>query len=46
MYYFDILQALTGIRYLIVGGLAVNLHGVPRVTQDGEKYPDLSAGSQ
>ena len=36
MYYFDILTALAQaqVRYLIVGGLAVNLHGVPRVTQD------------
>ncbi|MBU1262903.1 hypothetical protein KKG61_02135 [bacterium] len=36
MYYFELLEELykDGIRYLIVGGLAVNLHGVPRVTQD------------
>jgi hypothetical protein len=36
MYYFDVLEALykDKIKYLIVGGLAVNLHGVPRVTQD------------
>ena len=36
MYYFDIMEALfrERIKYLIVGGLAVNLHGVPRVTQD------------
>lgn len=36
MYYFELLEELykNGIRYLIVGGLAVNLHGVPRVTQD------------
>ena len=36
MYYFDILQELFDreIDYLIVGGLAVNLYGVPRVTQD------------
>lgn len=35
MYYFDILAALAQyhIRYL-VGGLAVNLHGIPRMTQD------------
>jgi hypothetical protein len=36
MFYYDILDKLyrTNVRYLIVGGLAVNLHGVPRVTQD------------
>jgi hypothetical protein len=36
MFYYDILEKLyhANIRYLIVGGLAVNLHGVPRVTQD------------
>ena len=36
MYYFDILKELFNrkIDYLIVGGLAVNLYGVPRVTQD------------
>lgn len=36
MYYFDLIEALhkNKIRYLIVGGLAVNLLGVPRVTQD------------
>ncbi|MDN3510782.1 MAG: nucleotidyltransferase family protein [Candidatus Jettenia sp.] len=36
MYYFEILEGLykSKIRYLIVGGLSVNLYGVPRVTQD------------
>ena len=36
MYYFEILEALykNKVEYLIVGGLAVNLYGVPRVTQD------------
>jgi len=36
MYYFELLEELykNKARYLIVGGLAVNLHGVPRVTQD------------
>jgi len=34
MFYFDILEALSNnrIKYLIVGGLAVNLHNVPRMT--------------
>lgn len=36
MFYFDILERFyqDRIKYLIVGGLAVNLYGVPRVTQD------------
>ena len=36
MFYFEILEAhhKEGIAYLAVGGLAVNLHGVPRTTQD------------
>lgn len=36
MYYNEILEKLHSqkVRYLIVGGLAVNLHGVPRATQD------------
>jgi hypothetical protein len=36
MYYFDVLEALhrSNARYLVVGGLAVNLYGVPRTTQD------------
>ncbi|MBI5325187.1 MAG: hypothetical protein HZB41_07955 [Ignavibacteriae bacterium] len=36
MFYLDILEEFykKDIKYLIVGGLAVNLHGVPRVTQD------------
>jgi hypothetical protein len=36
MFYFDILKEFydSGIKYLIVGGLSVNLHGIPRVTQD------------
>ena len=36
MFYLEILEGLykSKIRYLIVGGLSVNLYGVPRVTQD------------
>jgi hypothetical protein len=36
MYYFELLEALfkNKVRYLLVGGLAVNLYGIPRVTQD------------
>lgn len=36
MYYLDLLKEFhtSGIRYMIAGGLSVNLHGIPRVTQD------------
>ncbi|TAL70776.1 MAG: hypothetical protein EPN82_01395 [Bacteroidetes bacterium] len=36
MFYLDVLEEFykKDVKYLIVGGLAVNLHGVPRVTQD------------
>ncbi|HQO40395.1 MAG TPA: hypothetical protein PK986_07995 [Spirochaetota bacterium] len=36
MFYYDILKEFhdKSVRYLIVGGLSVNLHGIPRVTQD------------
>ncbi len=36
MFYFDVLERFyrDGVKYLIVGGLAVNLYGVPRLTQD------------
>lgn len=36
MFYFDLLKEFydSGIKYLIAGGLSVNLHGIPRVTQD------------
>lgn len=36
MFYLDLLRALEchHVRYLLVGGLAMNLHGVPRMTMD------------
>jgi len=36
MYYFEVFNALylAKVKYLVVGGLAVNLHGVPRITYD------------
>lgn len=36
MFYLEIFRALEEhkVRYLIVGGLAMNLHGVPRMTMD------------
>jgi len=38
MYYFEILEELykRNVRYLLAGGLSVNLYGIPRVTQDIE----------
>jgi hypothetical protein len=36
MFYYELFEALytARVRYLVVGGLSVNLHGVPRVTGD------------
>lgn len=36
MFYLDLFRALNDhqVRYLVVGGLAMNLHGVPRMTMD------------
>jgi hypothetical protein len=36
MYYFEVFKALHDkkVEYLVVGGLAVNLYGVPRLTHD------------
>gem|GEM_PF-2626602 len=36
MFYLDLFRELTRyeVRYLLVGGLAMNLHGVPRMTMD------------
>lgn len=36
MFYYELMEAFfrKRVRYLIVGGLAVNLYGIPRVTQD------------
>jgi hypothetical protein len=36
MFYLDVFRALEEhrVRYLLVGGLAMNLHGVPRMTMD------------
>jgi len=44
MFYEEILRALQkhGVRYLIIGGAAVNLHGVPRMTADLDITIDLS----
>jgi hypothetical protein len=36
MFYLDLFRCLHehDVRYLLVGGLAMNLHGVPRMTMD------------
>lgn len=36
MFYLDLFRGLSDcqVRYLVVGGLAMNLHGVPRMTMD------------
>lgn len=43
MFYFEVLESFyrNKIRYLVVGGLAVNLHGVPRTTLDIDIIPSL-----
>lgn len=43
MIYLDIFRGLQeeGVRYLVVGGLAMNLHGIPRMTADVDLYVDL-----
>jgi hypothetical protein len=46
-YYEEILRALNveRIRYLVVGGIAVILHGVPRDTADLDIMPDFDQGN-
>jgi len=41
--YLEIFRRLQeeGIRYLVVGGLAMNLHGIPRMTADVDLFVDL-----
>ena len=43
MYYEEVFRKLNEyhIKYLVAGGLAVNLHGVPRLTQDLDLLIDL-----
>jgi hypothetical protein len=45
MFYEDVFRELNraGVQYLVVGGIAVNLHGVPRVTQDLDLLVDMSS---
>lgn len=43
MFYIDLFRALQAadIRYLVVGGLALNLHGIPRMTADIDIFLSL-----
>lgn len=43
MFYLDLFRALQThrVRYAVVGGLAMNLHGVPRLTMDVDLLLDL-----
>ncbi len=45
VFYEDVFRALNrhGVRYLVVGGVAVNLLGVPRMTKDLDLMLDLSS---
>lgn len=44
IYYEDVFKSFckNRIRYLVVGGMAVNLHGIPRLTADLDVMIDLS----
>ena len=44
MFYEDVLRALqdADVRFLVVGAVAMNLHGVPRMTADLDLLADLS----
>ena len=45
IFYEDLLRALqaSNVRYVVVGGTAVILHGVPRTTADLDVVVDLAA---
>ena len=47
MFYLELFKALDeeGVRYLVAGGLAVNLHGVSRLTMDVDLMIALDAGN-
>src|SRR5687768_9322010 len=44
MLYEDVLRALSGagVKFAVAGGVAVNLHGIPRMTQDLDLLIDMS----
>jgi hypothetical protein len=47
MFYLDLFRALNEhqVRYLLVGGLAMNLHGVPRMTMDVDLVLAMDEGN-
>jgi hypothetical protein len=47
VFYLDLFRALANyeVRYLLVGGLAMNLHGVPRMTMDVDIVLALDQGN-
>jgi len=44
MFYEEVFRKLNecNVKYLVAGGLAVNLHGVPRMTQDLDLLVELN----
>jgi hypothetical protein len=46
MFYQDLFTAFHGgqVRYLVVGAVAMNLHGAPRMTADLDLVVDLERG--
>ncbi len=47
MFYAHVFSSLArhGVRYAVAGGLAVNLHGIPRMTADIDLVVDLDSGN-
>jgi len=47
MFYLDLFDTLhkSGVRYLVVGGVAMNLHGIPRSTADIDLFVGLEEGN-
>lgn len=47
MFYIDLFRSLqeAQVRYLVVGGMAMNLHGVPRMTADVDLFVDFAEGN-
>ncbi|OGP33634.1 MAG: hypothetical protein A2X88_05515 [Deltaproteobacteria bacterium GWC2_65_14] len=43
MFYIELFRVLReeGVRYLVTGGLAMNLHGIPRMTADVDLFVEL-----
>lgn len=47
MFYLDLFRTLRkeNVRYLVAGGVAMNLHGIPRMTADVDLFIDLEGGN-